>query len=173
MLADKDMARVAAREGATLIVMHARGTPQDMTSRALYGDVVAEVVHELGGAMRRAVEQGVDRERLVADPGFGFAKTPAQGLELLRSLGELRRLAPLFVGLSRKSMAGAIVAREGGPPAPGDRVAASIGLALAAVHRGASWLRVHDVRETADALRAWSAVMAEPAAREEAACPRG
>jgi dihydropteroate synthase len=173
MLHDPDMARVAARAGATLVVMHSRGTPLDMAARATYGDVVAEVCEELDGALRRAVAQGVDRDRLVADPGFGFAKTPLQGLELLRRLGELRALAPLLVGLSRKSLAGALISREGVVPPPRERVAASIGLALAAVHLGASWVRVHDVRETAEALRAWTAVVARPAVREEAACQRG
>lgn len=148
---DPSMAQVVSERGASLVLMHSRGTPQDMASLARYADVAREVADELAASVAAARAAGC--ERLVVDPGFGFAKTPAQSLELLARLPELRVLGlPILVGLSRKSVVGHVLGRGGAPRPVGDRVAGSVGFALAAVARGASLVRVHDVRETADAL---------------------
>ena len=97
---------------------------------------------------------GVVRERIVVDPGFGFGKTVEHNLELLRRLPEIVALGyPVLVGLSRKSTIGALTGRD-----VGERLAGSIAAALAAVARGAALVRVHDVRETIDALKVWRAI---------------
>ena len=150
---DPEIAEVVAQAGASLILMHSRGTPQDMQRAPRYGNVVAEVGAELRAALSAALAAGVAAEKIVIDPGFGFAKTFEHNLELLRRLPELRELGhPIMVGLSRKAMVGRLLARGGEPRAVEDRVAGSVGLALAAVGLGADYVRVHDVRETADAL---------------------
>ena len=100
------------------------------------------------------VDAGIRNDRIVVDPGFGFGKSLAHNLELLRNLGKLAASGfPLLAGVSRKSMIGAITGRD-----TGDRLAGSIAAALAAALHGARLLRVHDVRETVDALVAWGAI---------------
>ena len=107
-----------------------------------------------GNASEAAEAAGIVRERIVIDPGFGFGKTLAHNLALLRGLEAFHALGvPVLAGLSRKSMLGALTGRE-----VGDRVAASVAAALLAVQRGAAIVRVHDVRETVDALKIWNAV---------------
>jgi dihydropteroate synthase len=143
-----------AASGAAVCLMHMQGEPRSMQAAPAYGDVVAEV----GGFLRaRAVAceaAGIGRDRIALDPGFGFGKTAAHNLQLLAALPALAALGyPLLVGLSRKSTLGALTGR-----APEERVAASIAAALAAVVRGASIVRVHDVRETVDALQVWRAI---------------
>ena len=170
---DPALAAVVAREGATLILMHSRGTPADMADAARYGDVVAEVMSELRSSMRAAAEAGVPDDAIVLDPGFGFAKTLEHNLEILRRLPELRELGcPLLVGLSRKAMVGRILGGQGAPRPVEDRVAGSVGLALAAVALGADYLRVHDVRETADALACFLAAR-PPRSPGDPSCPAG
>jgi len=146
-LADPALARVAADAGAPLVLMHTRGTPADMASRAVYGDVVAEVAAELEAALVRAERAGLPRERVILDPGIGFAKTAAHSLELLARLPELRALGrPLLVGPSRKSFIGAAT---GAPLAR--RLPGTLAAVTAAVLAGAEWLRVHDVAEARQA----------------------
>jgi dihydropteroate synthase len=109
--------------------------------------------------MRAALDAGIGRDRIVIDPGFGFGKSVAHNLELLRGLGAITSLGyPVLGGLSRKSLLGAITGRGAG-----DRLAASIAAALAAVMRGARIVRVHDVAATVDALAVWNAVEPWPA----------
>jgi dihydropteroate synthase len=135
-------------------LMHMRGDPATMQTAPVYDDVVYEVRAFLAARVDACVAAGIGRERIVIDPGFGFGKTLAHNLALLRSLGEFVALGcPVLVGLSRKSSLGQITGRE-----TGDRLAASLAAALAAVVRGAKILRVHDVRETVDALKVWRAV---------------
>ena len=149
-------AALAAAAGSDVAVclMHMRGTPADMQRDPNYGDVAAEVAAFLAARVAAATAAGIARERLVVDPGFGFGKTLAHNLQLLR---ELRALAPagvaLLAGLSRKSMLGQITGR-----APAERVSASVAAALLAVQNGAHIVRVHDVAATRDALRVWQAV---------------
>ena len=144
---------VAASDCAVCL-MHMKGDPRTMQKDPQYRDVVAEVGAFLGSRIAAAQASGIARERLTVDPGFGFGKALAHNLELLRRLGELPvDGVPLLVGLSRKSMLGAITGR----PAA-DRLAPSIAAALLAAQHGAKILRVHDVRETRDALAVWLAL---------------
>jgi dihydropteroate synthase len=147
---------VASSPSAGVCLMHLRGEPATMNSLARYDDVVAEVQQELQGAFDRALAAGIAPERVVIDPGYGFAKTPEHNLQLLQAQ---RRLdvggRPLLVGLSRKSTVGWITGR---PVA--ERLAGSLGAALAAVARGAAIVRVHDVAATVDALKVWRAAEA-------------
>ena len=143
-----------ANSGAAVCLVHMRGEPATMQQAPRYDDVVAEVREYLLARSRACEDAGIARERIVIDPGFGFGKTPAHNLVLLRALPEIAAAGyPVLAGLSRKSTLGAITGRP-----VEERMPASIAAALAAVARGAAIVRVHDVRETADALKVWLAV---------------
>jgi dihydropteroate synthase len=161
---DPEMRRVAAETGAGVVLMHGRGTPQTMNGLAVYQDVVGEVCEELRAAVDAARAAGVAPEAIMVDPGFGFAKETEHNVALLRDLARLTALAPVLVGLSRKRFIGALTGRT----VPAERMAGSVAAAMLAVQRGASVVRVHDVRETADALRVRVAV--EPGERRGARC---
>ena len=160
----------AVAAGRTAVcLMHMRGMPATMQHDTEYVDVVGEVRAFLVGRARACEDAGIARERIVVDPGFGFGKGTAENLALLRHLPELAGLGyPVLAGLSRKATIGAITGRDGE-----DRLAGSVAAALVAVARGASIVRVHDVRETVDALRVWSAVAREPAAGNAVPPARG
>lgn len=146
--------QVVAASDAAVCLMHKQGTPKTMQQQPQYTDVVAEVRHFLEQRIAALNAAGVVRDRIVVDPGFGFGKTLAHNLALLRELPVISELgAPVLAGLSRKSMLGAITGRE-----VEERLAASLSAALLAVQRGAHIVRVHDVRETVDALKILSAV---------------
>ncbi|MDE2132520.1 MAG: dihydropteroate synthase [Betaproteobacteria bacterium] len=150
---------ICAASDAAVCLMHMQGTPQTMQDNPLYGDVLAEVEAFLLQRARAAETAGIARDRILLDPGFGFGKTVAHNLALLRGLERLAAAGyPLLVGLSRKSVLGAVTGRV-----VSDRVASSVAAALAAVARGASVLRVHDVAATRDALDVWQAVQGETA----------
>ncbi len=137
-----------ADTGVGICLMHMQGDPRTMQGDPRYDDVVTEVAEFLQQRVLACAEAGVVRERIVIDPGFGFGKTLGHNLALLRELGRLVDSGvPVLVGLSRKSMFGAIT----GKPV-GDRVHASVAAAMLAVQRGASIVRVHDVAATRDAL---------------------
>lgn len=151
---------VAAAHDAFYVAMHMRGTPADMRSLAEYDDVAAEVVSELGASLEAARAAGIDGDRLIADPGFGFAKTAAQSIELFQRLRELGALdVPLFVGVSRKSMLGQLTGEDD----PKRRLGASLAALLAAVDAGAAYVRVHDVADSVAALAVHTALRAVPA----------
>jgi dihydropteroate synthase len=153
-LADPEMARAVADAGVPVVIMHMRGTPADMQSRASYRDVVAEVKAELAAALARAAAAGVPAERTILDPGIGFAKTADHSLRLLSRLGDLGTLGrPLLVGPSRKSFIGHVT----GAPV-GDRVPGTLAAVAAAVLGGAAFLRVHDVAATRQAARLAAAI---------------
>jgi dihydropteroate synthase len=141
----------AARCGA--VVMHMQGQPRTMQQAPQYDDVVSEVAHWL--AQRGAVLQaaGVDKTRIVTDPGFGFGKTLQHNLTLLRNIATASGGYPVMAGVSRKSMLGLITGQ-----AAGARLAASVAAALLAVQAGARVLRVHDVAATVDALKVMHAI---------------
>lgn len=142
---------LAAHPRAGLCLMHMRGEPGTMQGDATYQDVVREVGEFLQGRVAAAKLAGIEDDRIVVDPGIGFGKTAVQNVELLRRQQELGLVGrPLLVGWSRKSTLGVITGR-----AVGDRLAASVAAALAAVQGGASVLRVHDVAATVDALKVW------------------
>jgi len=144
---------LARHPDAGVCLMHMRGEPSTMQSQAVYADVVGEVRDFLAGRAHALESAGVGRERIVLDPGVGFAKGVEHNLELLRRQAELLDLGyPLLVGWSRKSTLGAVTGRP-----VGDRQAASVAAALAAIARGASIVRVHDVAATVDALKVWRA----------------
>jgi dihydropteroate synthase len=137
-----------AESDCAVCLMHMQGDPATMQKQPQYRDVVSEVKEFLSRRIAEAEKAGIGRDRIVVDPGFGFGKTLAHNLELLRRLGEFAALGvPVLAGLSRKSMLGALTGRG-----PQDRLAASIAAALLAAERGATILRVHDVKETRDAL---------------------
>ncbi|HYF57339.1 MAG TPA: dihydropteroate synthase [Burkholderiaceae bacterium] len=145
----------AVRGGrAACCVMHMLGEPSTMQRAPVYRDVVGEVAAWLAERTAALQHAGVDRARIVLDPGFGFGKTLEHNLALLARLGETAPPdVPVLVGVSRKSMVGALTGR----PVEG-RLAGSLAAMLAAVARGARIVRVHDVAETRDALAVWAAV---------------
>jgi len=150
---DPGLAGVVAGAGAGLIVMHMRGTPDTMDDLSTYAHVAPEVAAELGEAAARAERAGVERERIVVDPGFGFAKTATQNLRLLDELATIVALGyPVAVGPSRKRFLGAVTGR---PVEDRDR-ATAVACALA-WERGARLFRVHDVALTREALTLASA----------------
>jgi dihydropteroate synthase len=152
---DPDAAAIVARAGCAVVLMHMRGTPDTMNTLARYDDVVAEVSAELADRLAAATAAGIAAERIVLDPGIGFAKTAEHNLVLLRGLPALRRLGrPLLVGVSRKRFVGTITNVD----EPRHRLAGSLAAGLFAVARGAAILRVHDVAETVQALRMWQAL---------------
>ncbi len=156
-------ARAAARAGAPLIVMHALGRPGAMPQAHRYDDVLAEVTASLADSVRTAEATGV-RDVLV-DPGFGFGKSVRDNLRLLGGVETLRGLGrPVLVGVSRKSTVGAVLGTEGVPVPVGARLFGTLGMTAAAVLGGASIVRTHDVRETAEML---SGLMAVGQARRE------
>ena len=139
---------IVAASSAGVCLMHKQGTPQTMQNQPAYDDVVAEVSNFLKHRMAVLEAAGIGRERILLDPGFGFGKTLAHNLALLRQLSRLTGLGvPLLVGLSRKSMLGQLTGCE-----VDDRKNVSVVAALLAVQRGAAIVRVHDVRETVEAL---------------------
>jgi dihydropteroate synthase len=158
-LADPAMVSAVAAAGVPFVVMHWRGFSQEMNSRAVYTDVVAEVVAELRIRMDAVVAGGIPPERLVIDPGLGFAKQAEHDLALVAHQAELQALGrPLLVAASRKRFLGRILGGEGAPPPARERDAATAAISAIAAHLGAWAVRVHEVRATADAVRVARAV---------------
>jgi dihydropteroate synthase len=144
-----------AASDAAVCLMHMQGEPGSMQRDPQYGDVVAEVGTFLAARVAACEVAGITRDRLLVDPGFGFGKTLAHNLALLRGLPQVAARAgglPVLAGLSRKSMIGALTGRP-----VGERLAGGLALAIAAVEGGARIIRTHDVAETVDALKVWSA----------------
>jgi len=137
-----------------LCVMHMQGSPQDMQASPDYADVVADVIAFLRERVDALLAAGVARERITVDPGFGFGKRVEHNYALLRNISRMESELglPVLAGLSRKSMIGAVTGRS-----VEQRLAGSLGGALAAVAQGARIVRVHDVAETVDALKVWQA----------------
>jgi dihydropteroate synthase len=159
--ADPVLAGVVAGSGAYLCLMHMSGEPRTMQSEPRYDDVASEVASFLEERLRLATAAGIPEERIALDPGIGFGKTLQHNFELIRRLDVLLSLGrPVVIGFSRKRSLGRLL---GDPDAVTGSLAASIGAALAAYERGATILRVHDVREHVEALAAARAV-AEPEA---------
>src|SRR4051794_872792 len=155
---DPELAGVTADAGAYLCLMHMRGEPRTMQLEPRYEDVVAEVKGFLEERLAFAVAEGIAEERICLDPGIGFGKTVEHNFELVRRLDELTALGrPVVIGFSRKSSLGKLL---GDPQATTGSVAASVGAAVAAYERGATILRVHDVREHVEALAAAQAALA-------------
>ena len=154
--ADPSILRVAAETRAGLVLMHSRGDPQTMQTLTEYRFVADDVLSELKTAIAAAREAGVAYDRIVVDPGFGFAKTATQNLDLLRGLETFRALGrPVLAGVSRKSFLGAIVNQQAG-----GRLAASLAAQCLAALRGCDIIRTHDVRETVETLKILNAILA-------------
>lgn len=136
-----------------LCVMHMQGTPQTMQDEPHYDDVVAEVARFLARQVQRLALSGIAHNRICLDAGFGFGKNLTHNHALMRGLHTLQNELnlPMLIGVSRKRMIGAITGHE----APAERVSGSVAAALWALHNGAQIVRVHDVRETVDAIRTW------------------
>ncbi|MBD3764306.1 MAG: dihydropteroate synthase [Rhodobacterales bacterium] len=152
---DPDLAGVVARAGVPVVVMHMRGTPATMTAQTDYADVLAEVAQALADRVAAARAAGIAADRIVIDPGIGFAKTGAQNLALIRGLALFHSLGlPLLLGASRKRFIGTY----GGAPDPAGRMPGSVAVAVLGAQQGAQILRVHDVEETRQAIALWRAL---------------
>ncbi|MCF8041030.1 MAG: dihydropteroate synthase [Desulfarculaceae bacterium] len=154
---DPDMARVAARTKAGLVLMHMKGEPRTMQANPTYQDVVAEVRDFLAQRAERALEAGVAPEAVVVDPGIGFGKTLEHNLTLIRNLPALAELGyPVLLGASRKTFIGTLTGRQ----VPGERLWGSVGVHILGAALGADIVRVHDVAPLREALAVCDAVMA-------------
>lgn len=158
-LADPMMPKVVAAHGCPWVLMHWRGHSRTMRELAVYRDVVAEVRAELCQRVEDAVAAGVRPERLILDPGLGFAKTAEHNWQLSARIGEIISLGfPVLFGASRKSYLGSLLADESGRSRPVDRrEAATIATSVLAVEAGVWGVRVHEVLSTVDAVRVWEA----------------
>jgi dihydropteroate synthase len=154
-LADPDMARVVADARVPWVLMHRRGPSRDMDAAAEYRDVVGEVRRELCARVDAALAAGVAADRLIVDPGLGFAKRPEHDLALLAGLADVISLGfPVLVGASRKRFLGAVLTRpDGSVPPAAERDGATAATTVLAAAAGAWGVRVHDVAGSADAVR--------------------
>lgn len=145
---------VASHPRCGICVMHMQGEPRTMQQSPYYDDVTEEVVRSLLESAHGLEALGMESARIALDPGFGFGKSVTHNYDLMRGLGRLADLGyPVLIGVSRKSMIGAVTAR------PVDqRLAGSLAATLAAIARGARIVRVHDVQQTVDAIRVWEAI---------------
>ncbi len=152
---DPELAGLCAQRGCTVVLMHMQGTPRTMQEDPRYDDVVEDVRAFLAERIEAAIGAGVDEERIWVDPGIGFGKTVEHNLELLRRLGELRRLGrPIVIGTSRKRFLGTLTGRE-----VGERVGGSVASNVLALAAGADVFRVHDVAELRQALDAAAVIL--------------
>ena len=153
---DANAAALIAARGCPVVLMHMRGTPATMSGLADYQDVAADVAAELTARIAAARAACIRPGNIAIDPGFGFAKHPLHSLALLRDLHKLAALGyPIVAGVSRKGFVGS----ASGEPDPARRFPGSIAAGLFALAQGAAVLRVHDVRETAQAVRMWRAIV--------------
>lgn len=150
---------VASHPRCGVCLMHMHRDPQTMQVQTMEGDVVSAVVGFLNERAAQLKDAGVAPSRMVLDPGIGFGKTVTQNFQLLAGQPALVRLGlPVLAGWSRKSSLGAVLSDQGQAPDTDQRQTASVAAALLAVERGAAIVRVHDVKETVDALKVWQAV---------------
>ncbi len=153
-LRDPEMIRVVAEANVPAILMHMRGEPRTMQSDIHYDDVVTDVLAALLELAEAAVAGGVRRENLLLDPGIGFGKTFDHNLQILAACARFAAEAPLVIGASRKAFIGHLTEQPGGPA----RMAGSLAAVASAQRGGAAFVRVHDVRATADFLRVLTAI---------------
>jgi dihydropteroate synthase len=152
---DPKMAEVAAEAGVPVVLMHMKGSPEDMQINPVYKDVTAEVAAFLMERMSYARECGIERGMLIVDPGIGFGKTIEHNLTLIRELAEFKALqAPILLGTSNKSFIGRITGKE-----PSERVIGTMATVAAGVMNGADIVRVHNVKEAVDTVRVIDAIM--------------
>ena len=151
---DAKMRALAARTRVPVVLMHMRGEPRTMQSLAKYDDVVNDVARELREFVDDATRAGIARDQILIDPGIGFAKTGDHNLEVLARCAELRAIAPVVIGASRKAFIGKLTGRDAGP----ERMVGSLAAVAAAFRGGVSMVRVHDVRPTIDFLKVLAAI---------------
>ena len=157
---DPELARVAARYGAPLILMHMRGTPQTMQNGPFARDVMRDVVSGLRTSVATAKKFGMKRSQIVIDPGIGFGKRYSQNYELLARLRELAKLGyPVMIGTSRKGFLAATLAKNGKPASADRRMWATAATVAASILNGAHIVRVHEVAEMAMVARVTDAVL--------------
>jgi dihydropteroate synthase len=160
---DPAMAEVVRESGASVVLMHMQGDPRTMQADPAYQDVVGDIISFFRERLAFAASRGVGEERTLLDPGIGFGKTVEHNLEILRRLEEFKALGrPLVVGASRKSFLGALTQDGGAAPGPDERLEGTLAAHLAAAARGASVLRVHDVKAHRRALAVWNAIASPP-----------
>jgi dihydropteroate synthase len=160
--ADPDMFALVAKYDVRYVLMHNRGSSADMYSQAVYRNIGADVAAELEDRVSKALAAGVRRGQIIVDPGIGFAKTPEQNWELLRTLDSLIALGlPVLLGVSRKRFLGELLAAEGSARDVEGRDVATAAFSMWAAQRGLWGVRVHDVRSTADVLAVAAAVEVE------------
>ena len=158
----------AASLATPVVLMHMQGEPRSMQAEPHYEDVVSEVFRFLAERIFAAEMAGIDKKRIVIDPGFGFGKNRDHNLALLAQLRRLEELGvPVLAGLSRKKTIGELTGRSD----PRERVHGSVTAHLIAAQHGARLLRVHDVAATVDALQVWNAVAAQPLPRTDRPAP--
>ena len=151
---DADMPAVCAASDCGVVAMHIQGTPQTMQADPQYGDVVADVARWLAERLDALSAAGVDPSRVMLDPGIGFGKTAGHNVALLQAVDRLQTRRPVLIGHSRKRFLKAVLGRE-----VEERLAGTIGVAVAMAARGVAMLRVHDVRAVGDAILAYDAVI--------------
>lgn len=151
-----DMAKVAADYGAAVVIMHIKGTPRNMQQHPEYGDVVGEIREYLRDGIEIAMKAGVDREKIMVDPGIGFGKTLNHNLTILNRLDEFKALGrPIVLGTSRKKFIGAVL----NVPAPEERIDGTAATVALGIERGASIVRVHDVARMTQVARMTDAIV--------------
>jgi dihydropteroate synthase len=158
---DREMARTVAQLKCGAVLMHMRGRPEEWRKLSPEDNLTGRVLRDLAHWAQEALDAGVERERMVLDPGFGFGKNFQENYPLLARFSELHRLGfPLLAGTSRKSFLGRTLAREGRDAPPDQRLSASLAAMTATILSGAHMVRVHDVRESVEAARVADAVLA-------------
>lgn len=152
---DPDLVKVVKDSGAGVILMHSRGTPKTMQQNPFYNDTIREIKEELVLFVSRAEEQGIKREKIILDPGIGFGKRLQDNLLILKHLEDFSSLGyPLLLGVSRKSFLGALTGAE-----VEDRLSGTLAANCFALLKGIDILRVHDVKETAQAVKIFKAIL--------------
>jgi|SRR5580658_707025 dihydropteroate synthase len=163
---DARIARVAAKHGVPLILMHMRGKPRTMQKGPFARDVMKDVTRGLRKSVARARKAGVAKSQIILDPGIGFGKSYSQNYELLQKLPQLAALGyPLLVGSSRKGFLGVTLAREGQPAPSKERIWGTAATVAASILGGAHIVRVHDVAEMAQVARVADCVLNNPVSR--------
>ncbi len=151
---DERLISLVARRGCTIVLMHSRGTPQTMQQSVSYENVTLEVRDELLESVAGFLKAGVKKEKIVIDPGIGFAKTARHNVELLQNVSEFLNTGyKVLIGTSRKSFIGMITGKE-----VEQRLCGTLGTVASSFMRGVRLFRVHDVRETADFLKVFSVI---------------
>jgi len=155
LMLDNKMKNVAASNNADIIIMHMKGTPRDMQTNPVYEDVVEEIYSFFYSQINYAVEAGIDREKIIIDPGIGFGKTVNDNYTILKNIEEFKSLnMPVMIGASRKSFIGAVLKLL-----PEERLEGSLAIASYCALKGIDILRIHDVRETIRAVKVINAII--------------